>query len=145
MQFERAIVAMAAAVALVSVVRAGALGGGGPSWEASVEVQAAREAARVKAGEQLTLPQMVAVLRVSGWPEKEIPEALDVAACESDWRPDAVGTYAERGLFQIHPMHNYRFQQEGEGLDAFNPLHNAAVALAIWELYGWEPWTCQPG
>ena len=144
MQFERAIVATAAAVALVTVVRAGAMGGGSSSWEASVEVQAAREAARVEAGEQLTLRQLVAVLRISGWPEEEIPEAVNVAGCESDWRPDAVGTFGERGLFQIHPMHNYRFEREGEELNAYNPLHNASVALAIWELYGWEPWTCQP-
>ncbi len=142
MQFERAIVATAAAIALVSVVRVGALGGSSNGWQASVEVQAAREAALVKAGERLTLPQVVAVVRVSGWPEEELAEAVDVAGCESDWRPDVVGSYGERGLFQIHPMHNWRF--EGEELNALNPIHNASVALAIWKLYGWDPWTCQP-
>jgi hypothetical protein len=42
-------------------------------------------------------------------------------------------------------MHNHRFEGEDPERDAMNPLDNAAVALAIWELYGWEPWTCQPG
>ncbi len=145
MQFERAIIVTAAVVALVSVVRVGALGGRGGAWDASVEVRAARELAAVKQGEQLTLPQLVSVLRVAGWPEDEIPAAVDVVGCESDWRPDVVGSYGERGLFQIHPMHNHRFDRDGRDLDPLDPVHNAVAALAIWKLYGWEPWTCQPG
>jgi SLT domain-containing protein len=61
------------------------------------------------------------------------------------WRPDALGSHGERGLFQIHPMNNHRFDIAGLELDATDPLHNASAALAIWELYGWEPWTCRPG
>ncbi|MEX1103807.1 MAG: transglycosylase SLT domain-containing protein, partial [Dehalococcoidia bacterium] len=119
--------------------------GGGGSPQASVQIREAAQEARAGDARKLTLPQLVSVLRVAGWPESEIPEAVDVAGCESGWALDAIGTSGERGLFQIHPMHDYRFEVAGVKLDPTDPVHNASAALAIWELYGWEPWTCQSG
>lgn len=144
MEIKRATAVAAGAIALVTVVSVAARGGGA-SPDAAVEVREARERAAITSVERLTLRQMVGVLRAAGWPEGEIPAAIDVAGCESDWRPDALGKHGERGLFQIHPMNSHRFELAGVTLDAEDPFHNAAAALAIWELYGWEPWTCQPG
>jgi hypothetical protein len=143
MQYRRASALTAGVIAFVTVVSVAARSGG-TSPDAAVQVREVRERAAITSVERLTLPQMVSVLRAAGWPESEIPEAIDVAGCESDWRPDAFGSHGERGLFQIHPMNSHRFEISGVEVNPEDPFHNAAAALAIWELYGWEPWTCQP-
>lgn len=143
MRFKRASMLAAAMLAIVTVVGVAARGGGS-SPQASVHVREAREVAGTAYAVRLTLPQLVSVLRIAGWPESEIPEAISVARCESGWRPDALGSHGERGLFQIHPMNSHRFEVEGVERDPTDPLHNAAAALEIWKLYGWRPWTCQP-
>jgi hypothetical protein len=40
-------------------------------------------------------------------------------------------------------MHAARFQFHGARLDPADPVHNAYVALELWRLDGWQPWTCQ--
>lgn len=142
MPIKRALVLIAGAAALITVVRVAALSGGS-SQEAYVQMRNAVQPV-LGEGEQLTLAQVVSVLRAAGWPEAAIPEAVDVAGCESSWMPGVVGASGERGLFQIHPVHDHRFDLAGVPLDPLDPVHNAAVALAIWRRSGWEPWTCQP-
>ena len=93
----------------------------------------------------LTLQEATRTLRAAGWPDDRLSEALRVAGCESGWRPTAVGTAGEVGLFQLHPINAGRFEFHGVSLDPSNPVHNAYIALRIWERDGWEPWSCRPG
>ncbi|MCC6381045.1 MAG: transglycosylase SLT domain-containing protein [Dehalococcoidia bacterium] len=86
-----------------------------------------------------------AMLRQAGWPEKDLPTALAVSGCESGWRPRVVGAAGELGLFQIHPVHRWRFDARfGPAADPFNPAQNAAVALDLFHEEGWAPWSCRP-
>lgn len=86
--------------------------------------------------------EVVRALRAAGWPEDRVGEALRVAGCESGWRPAALGSAGEVGLFQIHPVHAARFDFHGVPLDPADPVHNAYVALQIWGKEGWRPWSC---
>lgn len=84
---------------------------------------------------------MLDVLRATGWPTYLHQGALNVSACESDWNPRARGAVGEYGLFQIHPVHLWRF----DGRNPLDPYENARVALEIFnESGGWGPWTCKP-
>ena len=84
------------------------------------------------------------ILVLAGWPSGERDAALLVIECESERRPEAVGGEGEAGLFQIHPIHIERFEEEfGGSADPFNPRQNAVVALRLWEEKGWADWaTC---
>lgn len=86
-----------------------------------------------------------AMLRQAGWPKEEMPQALAVSGCESGWRPRIVGAAGELGLFQIHPVHRWRFDARfGPAADPFDAGQNAAVALDIYREEGWTPWSCRP-
>ena len=92
----------------------------------------------------LSLEDVTRTLRNAGWPEDRLAEALAVSGCESGWRPNAVGTAGEIGLFQLHPVNAGRFDFHGAPLDPANPTQNAYIALRIWERDGWAAWSCRP-
>ena len=95
--------------------------------------------------ERLTPAEVSGILVDAGWPRLNLPEALAVVSCESEFRPIVVGSYGEFGLFQVHPVHLPRFREKyGNRADPFDPVQNATVALDIWREFGWDPWTCRP-
>ena len=67
---------------------------------------------------------------------------FSVMACESRFRSDAVGAAGERGLLQIHPIHQGRM--EDMGLDFTKEKDRVVFANALWREQGWRPWTCKP-
>lgn len=72
-------------------------------------------------------------------------EALDVARCESRFRPDARnGVHV--GLFQLsgrwHRARAARLGYEWERMTEAGP--NAVVAADLHDEQGWRPWSCQP-
>ena len=102
-------------------------------------------------GGQLTEPETIAILRAAGWSEAQIPEALRVARCESQWSHNATNAGNE-GLFQINVTSGATlrgswfayFDQPDNPESWYDPLLNATVARWIWEMSGWEPWSCRP-
>ena len=75
------------------------------------------------------------------------PEARAVARCiraneNRSGDPYAIGALGERGDFQIHPVHSWRFK--GGFDDAFNRYINTYVAAQIYEEQGFTPWTTFP-
>ncbi len=106
-------------------------------------VASSPEVATAEPGAALTKRELTETLRDAGWPEQLEAKARAVAGCESGWNPTAIGHLDERGLFQVHPVHDWRFQRLfGEDADPFDPYQNSAVALDIWERFGWDPWSC---
>jgi LysM repeat protein len=65
---------------------------------------------------------------------------------ESAGNARIVGGAGERGLFQISPVHRWRFTRRGwSWADAFVPERNIAIAFEIYsEAKGWWPWSCRP-
>lgn len=103
----------------------------------------APEVATAEEGAALSQRELTETLREAGWPEQLEAKARAVAGCESGWNPTAIGHVGERGLFQVHPVHDWRFRWIfGEEADPFDPHQNAAVALDIWARFGWDPWSC---
>jgi hypothetical protein len=96
-------------------------------------------------GPVLTRGEVQAVLLRTGWPSGVTAEAAEVAHCESEWDITMTGDLGEYGLFQIHPVHYWRFDEEfGSAADPYDPVQNAEIALDIWEEESWEPWACAP-
>lgn len=94
------------------------------------------------------------VLRLAGWDEAVIPEAVRVVNCESGGVVDVLGDGGlAQGIFQIHiygwtqGYHEAFTDFEGE---AFNPVDNALLALLIYNRNvsrgadRWHNWTCRP-
>jgi hypothetical protein len=79
------------------------------------------------------------------WP---CSEALAVAWCESNHRPNAVSPDgANIGLFQVNVIHKGRVNATTTELAAIlllDPETNVRVAYAIWADQGWGPWSCKP-
>lgn len=73
-----------------------------------------------------------------GW---EWPTVERIVQCESSWNPRATGRAGEYGLFQVHPIHRWRFDRRGFG-DPYDVRANATVALEIRQESGWRPWSC---
>jgi hypothetical protein len=93
----------------------------------------------------LMMPGMLALLAEAGWPPHLAKVALGVAGCESGWDTTVTGKLGEYGLFQIHPVHTWRFRAEfGDDADPYDPIQNAAIAFEIWEEERWHPWSCAP-
>lgn len=71
------------------------------------------------------------------WP---INEAFRIVDCETGgtWNPLAVGALGERGLFQIHPIHFWRFDADR----LFDPEYNTWAAYQLYREGGWTPWSC---
>ena len=100
---------------------------------------------RVRAlGGTLTEAEAIAVLKVAGWPDALIPQALAVAWCESKWSPYALGDSGRSaGWFQLNIA--TWFQYAGEDAEHWaDPVTNARVALATYRYdigRGYRPWT----
>ena len=98
------------------------------------------------------------------WPEDQVPRALAVARCESNYRLDAANpTSSARGVFQLlapwtrdpgsgRTVWGWIYTEEGEKLSAAAGLGiaeddarygygNLVVAHEIWRHSGWGPWT----
>ena len=75
------------------------------------------------------------------FPAAEWEHAGCIAYHESGFNCGAVGAAAERGLFQIHPVHRARFTKYGGWDKALDCTVNALVAAEIWREQGWGPWT----
>lgn len=115
-------------------------------WDQTPSISTA--IARVNAiGGQLTADELVAVLRLAGWPDSLIPEAMSVSWCESRWSPYAVGDGGNSlGLFQLWTGWFPAFHED---LSAwYDPLVNARVARYVYERRGrWGGgggWSCAP-
>lgn len=70
-------------------------------------------------------------------------QALPIVLCESRWKPNAVGSAGERGLFQIHPLH--RSAMATVGLDFEREADRTLWAVRLWEQSGnsFSPhWSC---
>lgn len=149
MTVERRIASLAAVAGLMALVLGTAVAMGPPADAPSIRVTPTLDGFVVAAAgregeERLSLLELVRILREAGWDEDSIVEALRVAGCESGWDPRAIGGAGEQGLFQIHPVHFWRFRARGPGISAMDPVANARVALEIWTEEGWAPWTCAP-
>ncbi|KKL52373.1 hypothetical protein LCGC14_2286070, partial [marine sediment metagenome] len=71
--------------------------------------------------------------------------AVRVSWCESGgyWNPYAIGALGERGIFQLHPLHAWRWPDYWEG--SMIPERNAEMAHSLWVSMGsrWSPtWAC---
>lgn len=72
-------------------------------------------------------------------------DTYSVIECESHFSRLATGALNERGLLQIHPIHEQRIIQMGYTWeDMFKPVPNLTVGVAIYEERGWSPWSCKP-
>lgn len=134
-----ALCALAAVLAVSWSVQALLEGG-----EPAVAAPRAAHSVLIHAGGPALTPRGVqAMLRQAGWPDDEIGPAMRVSGCESGWRPKAVGQVGELGLFQVHPVNEWRFEARfGAHADPFDPVQNATVALDIYRAEGWGPWSC---
>lgn len=82
----------------------------------------------------LSINELYDLAIAAGFPPGTRDTAVAVALCESSGYTHAVGLANERGLWQIHPVHGWRWEQ------AFDPLSNAQSAYKIWQESGWQPW-----
>jgi len=82
-------------------------------------------------------------LIVEAWGDEHAPMACSVAKCESNWRWEAVGSASERSVFQLHPIHDWRFGAYfGGAANPWDPAQHVYVAHQIWLEQGWAPWAC---
>ncbi|GAB4321012.1 MAG: hypothetical protein Kow0010_01150 [Dehalococcoidia bacterium] len=149
MTIERRFAPFAAVAGLIALVVATAVAmGPGPDAPAIRVTPTSDGFVLAAAGpwreERLSLPELIGVLRQAGWDDQQVVEALRVAGCESGWQPRAIGSAGEQGLFQIHPVHFWRFRERGPGTSPMDPVANARIALEIWTEEGWAPWSCAP-
>jgi hypothetical protein len=63
-----------------------------------------------------------------------------IITCESRFNPRAIGSDGELGLWQIHPIHNWRWN----GREWYDPTSNTEVAIEIYRAAGnsFSPWSC---
>ncbi len=84
---------------------------------------------------------MELVDQIFGWPGAQL------VTCESGWNRWAVGSFGERGLFQVHPIHRYgivaRLGYSWD--DMFEVEPNIHVAAEIRRVQGLRAWTCWRG
>lgn len=75
------------------------------------------------------------------WPPEALPTLARVIQCESRGDTLALGTYHERGLLQIHPIHQWRADRTfGAGADLFDAEVNLVVGAELFAEAGWAPW-----
>lgn len=64
---------------------------------------------------------------------------------ESNGKPTVVSDGGHVGIFQLSPIHAWRFEARGwTWLDSFVAERNIAVAFDLYSERGWEPWSCRP-
>ena len=76
-----------------------------------------------------------------------VDDALHIIACESVGDPDAYNpSTAVTGLFQMDDGWFHMLDDLGfEGVSAFDPHANAALAAWLWRTTGgWSHWACRP-
>jgi LysM repeat protein len=109
-------------------------------------------------GRYLSRTNVRALVRKYSWPTNEAltvvfgptpPNPRSPIGCpngESAGNTRSVGLYGERGLFQIHVVHRWRFERRGwSWSDAFVAEKNVEIAYEIYaEARGWWPWSCRP-
>ena len=71
----------------------------------------------------------------------------DLMMCESSGRIDAIGdigigTGISVGLFQINTGY---WPQLAKKYHLFRPVDNAQAAYEVWEILGWDAWSCHDG
>lgn len=83
------------------------------------------------------------VWTAQGADERTVNRAVAIAWCESGLDPTVVGRRGERGLFQVHPVHD-RWLADLGLTDLHDPVVNATAAHLLWERSGrsFRPWTC---
>jgi hypothetical protein len=110
------------------------------------------------AARYLSRTQVRALVRKYSWPVNQAlavvfgptpPNPRSPIGCpngESAGNRRATGLYGERGLFQIHVVHRWRFERRGwSWSDAYDAEKNVEVAFEIYtEARGWWPWSCRP-
>ena len=64
--------------------------------------------------------------------------AIMVFTCESGLNPNATGRLGERGIAQIHPIHQAQF----DWARAYEPKVNLDYAYKLQSSQGWSPWSC---
>ena len=70
--------------------------------------------------------------------------ALAIANCESHLNPLAVGSHGERGVMQIHPVHQYSMTKIGFTWNQmFDWKKNIDYAYVLYKYNGWFPWSCR--
>ena len=70
-------------------------------------------------------------------------KARSIVMCETGGAQYAVGALGERGPWQIHPLHSWRFERRGWAFDdAFDWEHSTAIAYELYSEQGFAPWTC---
>lgn len=88
---------------------------------------------------KLSEQEMRDVLALAGWSGDDIPRALSVTHCESNWNPDSDSNPPYVGLFQIDA--GFWFPKFGLPVQqAYDPVMNATVARWIFAQSGWSPW-----
>ena len=68
--------------------------------------------------------------------------AVAVACSESELWPLAANPSGARGVFQLMPVHAWRFAARGWNYwtDWDDPVRNTAIAYELWSEQGWTPW-----
>ena len=92
--------------------------------------------------EPAPLPELTdiqAVICSYSWP---CETAIAVACSESELWPLAENPSGARGVFQLMPVHAWRFAQRGWDYwtDWSDPEKNIAIAHELWADQGWTPW-----
>lgn len=83
-------------------------------------------------------------LRESSWPVKDWGVIRALVQCESGGDSSAVGRLGERGILQIHPVHElpYDLSTYEGSLSAARVVHDQAVEMGR---AGFSPWSCWAG
>jgi hypothetical protein len=64
---------------------------------------------------------------------------------ESNGYAAVISAGGHRGLFQLDPIHAWRFVARGwTWADALVAERNIAVAYELYTERGWQPWSCAP-
>lgn len=68
--------------------------------------------------------------------------ATAVVCAESGFSPTASNPSGARGLFELMPVHAWRFERRGWDYwtDWGDPEKNTAIAYELWAEQGWTPW-----
>mgnify|MGYP001600806428 CR=1 FL=1 len=64
-----------------------------------------------------------------------------IILCESAWDMQAVGVAGERGLAQVHPIHDRRMSRMS--LDPQVERDRIIMAVALYRERGTQPWSCR--
>lgn len=88
---------------------------------------------------KLSSTQVAEIARNAGFPDKEIPMAVEIARLESGFDPNKEGVLdpRDKGLYQI----NSHFHPEVLKINWRDPHQNTDLAYQIWTHGGWSQWS----